>query len=403
MAKQRIGILGGTFDPIHRGHLQMAFSVLNSAPLDQLLIMPTGNPLYKSCETDPEDRWKMVVTACSCDDRLVPSRLEMDREGGIYTVDTLLELRSAFPKAELYYVIGADALMKLRHWHRMEEVLPLCTFLVCARANAADITAFTAEKRWLEAQGARMMMVPMDPVDISSTHIRHCLSDGQFPALLDAPVREYCTCKGLYGAPGRLEQADEWIERLFNALNPRRFAHSLGVALTSARLARLFGEDPVRAEKAGLLHDCAKCLPVSEMQRIAREHALTHDKDILNSGALLHSLVGAWMARDLYGVQDPEILDAIAFHNTGHAGMSRLAMCVCLADYIEPTRASHPLLEKVRAMSTLSLERALLLSLEGTSDYVRSKGKFLHPRTQNTIAWLKTLPELHGHMRGGRK
>ena len=79
MAKTRIGILGGTFDPIHQGHIQMALRVLEAVHLDQMLIMPSGNPPYKSCSTQPEDRWKMVVAACSRDARLIPSRLEMDR------------------------------------------------------------------------------------------------------------------------------------------------------------------------------------------------------------------------------------------------------------------------------------------------------------------------------------
>ena len=128
------------------------------------------------------------------------------------------------------------------------------------------------------------------------------------------------------------------------------------------------------------------------MQRIAREHALTNDSHMLASSALMHSLVGAWVARNEYGMADPEVLEAIAYHNTGFPGMSRLAMCVCLADFIEPLRGSYPLLENVRILSELSLERALLMSLEGTAQYVRSRGKYLHPRTQDTIAWLKTLP-----------
>ena len=90
---------------------------------------------------------------------------------------------------------------------------------------------------------------------------------------------------------------------------------------------------------------------------------------------------------------DPKVLDAIRYHNTGCAGMSRLSMCVCLADSIEPLRKSYPLLDQVRALSETSLERALLLSLEGTAAYVSSHNWFLHPRTQETIRWLKTLPE----------
>ena len=74
--------------------------------------------------------------------------------------------------------------------------------------------------------------------------------------------------------------------------------------------------------------------------------------------------------------------------------MSRLSMCVCLADFIEPYRESFPLLEQVRMLSVLSLERALLLSLEGTADFVRSRGKYLHPRTQDTIPWLRSMPSV---------
>ena len=107
MAKERIGILGGAFDPIHQGHIRMALSVLDAVKLDQMLIMPSGNPPYKSCAAPQEDRWKMVVMACSRDPRLIPSRLELDRSGSVYTIDTLLALREAHPKAELFYVIAS--------------------------------------------------------------------------------------------------------------------------------------------------------------------------------------------------------------------------------------------------------------------------------------------------------
>ena len=79
MAKERIGILGGTFDPIHQGHIRMALSVLDSCRLDRLLVLPSGHPAYKDSVTPPEDRWKMVVMACTQDARLVPSRLSTHR------------------------------------------------------------------------------------------------------------------------------------------------------------------------------------------------------------------------------------------------------------------------------------------------------------------------------------
>ena len=185
-------------------------------------------------------------------------------------------------------------------------------------------------------------------------------------------------------------RAPRWVGMLSASLKPGRFAHSLSVAWMSRRLARIHGIDSLRAEQAGLLHDCAKSLPLEEMQRIAVEHSLTDDREMLASGALLHSVVGSWVAREEYGMTDPEVLQAISYHNTGFPGMTRLDMCVCLSDSIEPLRESYPHLEEVRALAESSLERALLLSLEGTADYVISRGKYLHPRTQYTIAWLKT-------------
>ena len=392
MAKTRIGLLGGTFDPIHQGHIQIARHVLDAMHLDQILMMPSGHPPYKSCSTSQEDRWKMVVAACSVDPRLVPTRLEMDRGGNVYTIDTLLALRREHPKAELFYVIGADAALKLRHWHRIEELLPLVTFLVCPRGSSAQ-ASLTEEISRLQSFGASIRMIPMPPVDISSTVLRASLRRGDPTPLLDGFIREYCAAKGLYGMTRRIDSADFWLDHLFDALTPKRFAHSLSVAHTARDLALRYDLDPLRAEEAGLLHDCAKCLPMKEMRRIAVEHSLTNDPTILESSALLHSLAGAWLARNEYGLADPAVLEAIAYHNTGHAGMSRLAMCVCLADFIEPNRESYPLLEEVRRLSEISLERALLLSLEGTARYVRSRGKYLHPRTQETIAWLKSLPD----------
>ena len=394
MAKARIGILGGTFDPIHQGHIQMALHVMDAVHLDQMLIMPSGNPPYKSCSTFPEDRWKMVVAACSRDQRLIPSRLEMDRSGNVYTIDTLLSIRQDHPKAELFYVIGADAAMKLRYWHRIAELLPLVTFLVCPRGSACS-DSLQEEIIRLQESGASIRVIPMPLVDISSTCLRASLRRGDPTPLLDGFIREFCAVKGLYGMTKRIVSSDFWLDRLFSSLTPKRFAHSLSVASTARDLALRYGADPLQAEEAGLLHDCAKCLPIKEMRRIAAEHSLTDDPAFLESGALLHSLVGAWLARNDYGMADPAVLEAIAYHNTGHAGMSRLAMCVCLADFIEPNRDSYPLMEQVRHLSERSLEQALLLSLEGTADYVKSRGKYLHPRTINTIAWLKTLPPVN--------
>lgn len=326
--RKRIGFLCGNFDPVRACWIRTALSALDTGRADQVYVIPLADPSGVHCKASAEDRWRMVVSACAADRRLVPSRLSLDR-GMLRPADLQDALKKENPKAKLFSI-----------------------------PCEGESSGFTVEA-------------------------------------LDIPVREYCACKGLFGLPG-LEGSGPWIDSLFASLKPRRFAHSLSVAWTAARLASIHGIDRIRAEQAGLLHDCAKCLPMIEMRQIAVDQSLTDDPAFLENGALLHSLVGEAVARDRYGMKDPETLEAIRYHNTGHAGMSRLAMCVCLSDTIEPLRDSFPLLEQVRALAETSLERALLLSLEGTASYVRSRGLYLHPRTMDTIAWLKTLPAVTG-------
>jgi len=385
--------MGGTFDPIHEGHIQMARAAMKEAKLDQVLMIPTGNPPHKQGITAAEDRWKMLCAACAQEEGLYPDRLELDRPGVIYTIDTLSILKEKYPKADLYYIIGADTLMELCHWRDYERVLSMCTFLVCPRAWHYTPAQLTLERKRLTELGGSIVMLDMEPVDVSSTALREALQKGEPTPLLPVAVREYCGIKGLYGMARRIPQADAWMDKLFAALNRKRFAHTLCVAHTSRQLARAHGLDVRRAEIAGLLHDCAKCLPLEEMRAITRAHSLTGDESLMESGALLHSLTGAYLAAAEYGVEDPDILRAIACHTTGKPEMTRLDMAVYLADKIEPTREEYPLLNKVRLMAQLSLEKAMLLSIEGTSKYVKKGGKALHPATLETIAWLHTLPE----------
>ncbi len=391
MARERIGIMGGTFDPIHQGHIRMAQCALDSMHLDRVLMLPSGNPPHKTGITPAEDRYRMVCAACANLSGLEPCREEVDRQGVIYTVDTLSILKDKYPKADLFYIIGADTLMELHKWRTFEKVLKLCTFLVCPRSWHYAPAELTAERKRLEALGGCFVMLDMDVIDVSSTEVRSAIRNGESTPLLPVQVRQYALSAGLYGRETPLPHGSDWLQKLWDTLSLKRFSHTLAVADTARHLALLHGQDCVKAEIAALLHDCAKCLPLKEMQHIARENHLTQDESILESGALLHSVVGAHLAQAEYGVTDPEIISAIASHTTGKPGMSRLDMIVWLADTIEPTRAPYPLLDKVRMLAGLSLEKAMLASLEGTLAHVRKKGDAAHPATLQTIEWLRSI------------
>jgi len=233
----------------------------------------------------------------------------------------------------------------------------------------------------------------MEPSPVSSTAVRQKLAQGETPEEMPPQVMEYIRLMGLYGQKPSPAGASAFYTQLRRSLSDKRLVHSLLVAHTARKLARLHGVDEEQAAMAGLLHDCAKCMPLKDMQRLARENRLTEDESLLESGALLHAIAGACKARLDYGMTDPVVLDAIRRHTTGAPGMSRLDMAVWLADAIEPTRAPYPLLEQLRETAEVSLERAILASMENTLAYVRKSGKSVHPATMQTIQWLRTLPE----------
>lgn len=396
MVRERIGIMGGTLDPVHDGHLRMALFALREARLDRVLMLPSGNPPHKPHITPAADRWRMLVAACAGKKGLEPCREELDRDGVIFTVDTLSILKGKYPKADLFYLIGADTLMELKNWREYGRVLRLTKFLVCPRSSRYTADELCAERDRLTMLGGDVRWLDMDVLDISSTQVRQAIRDGVDAPHVPVPVQEYAAACGLYGAQPRLPQAREWLEKLFRALTAKRFAHTLGVAATARRLALIHGLDADRAEAAGLLHDCAKCLPLEDMQRIARDNRLTEDASLLDSGALLHAVAGEHLARTEYGVDDPAILSAIRRHTTGAPGMTKLDMAVWLADAIEPTREDYPGLAQLRELADISLERAILTSMESTLAYVRKRGYAVHPATAQTAQWLRTLPECSG-------
>lgn len=387
---ERAGIMGGTFDPIHLGHIHMAREALGDLALDRVLVIPTGNPPHKSGVTDGEHRWRMVCASVAWDEGLEPSRIELDRGGVIYTVDTLSRLKALYPDTQWYYLIGEDTLLDLKNWRRYEEVLHMCTFLVCPRPWDASREELAAEEARLTALGGTFIHVDMPMMDVSSTEVRRALAAGEMHEHLPLVCAEYARFAGLYGQPARVPA--EWLDRLFQELKITRFAHTLGVCECARRLARLHGADEQKAEIAALLHDCAKYVPMEEMRRMCIAEGVT-DEAILATDNLMHACAGAHMARQVYGVEDGEILRAIERHTLGAENMSRLDVIVNLADKIELTRRDYPGLAEIRALAEESPERALLESMRATQRYVAARGQALHPQTLRTMAWLETQVE----------
>ena len=177
---------------------------------------------------------------------------------------------------------------------------------------------------------------------------------------------------------------DKMEYKLKKELDRQRFEHTLGVEQTARQMARVFGEDEEKAALAGLLHDCAKCMPLSQMIKAARRADV--DPVMKESKALMHAVAGRCVAQDVYGVQDEDVLGAIRWHTTGRAGMTRLEKIIYLADVIEPNRKPYPGLEDLRALCMQDLDSAMHAALRQSLEHVCEQGKPLHPDTLAALA-----------------
>lgn len=178
-------------------------------------------------------------------------------------------------------------------------------------------------------------------------------------------------------------------KQLIKALDSKRYEHTQGVAYTSAALAMRYGEDIQKAELAGLLHDCAKCLDNDKKIQICKKHNIEISEAEQNNPFLLHAKVGGFLAKSKYKIDDEEIIDAILYHTTGRPGMSLLEKIVYIADYIEPGRDYAPNLDEIRRLCFADLDEALLKILEDILIHLKESKKEIDPMTQMTYEFYK--------------
>jgi nicotinate-nucleotide adenylyltransferase len=195
---RRIGVMGGTFDPIHHGHLVAASEVAHNFALDEVIFVPTGQPYTKDARavSPAEDRYLMTVIATASNPRFNVSRVDIDRPGATYTIDTLRELRAAAgPRDELFFITGADALASILTWHDVDELFHLAHFVGCTRPghrlSGAGLPA------------GKVSLVEIPALAISSTECRARV-EAEEPIWYLVPdgVVQYIAKRGLYAKAG---------------------------------------------------------------------------------------------------------------------------------------------------------------------------------------------------------
>lgn len=376
----KIGILGGTLDPVHNGHIDIALAAMSALGLDRVALMPSGDPPHKTRASDKLDRLRMAELATEDREGLYASDLEIRRQGPTYTVDTLSALTVEHPEVEWVYILGADALNKLDTWREFPRIARLCAFAAVSRPGCDEDLARLRARAIASCYHTRVDLLNVSGPPLSSTTVRKRVAEGlPIGDCVPPRVADYIREKGLYLC--KYGEA-EILERLKGMLTDRRFIHTLGVADTAERLAPRCGVDVRRARLAGLLHDCAKSMPLEDMRAMVVEHLPDLDAEELETRAILHAPAGMVLAQNLFGVRDPSILSAIRKHTVGDGSMSPMDALIYVSDFIEPGREPFPGLDKARKLAEKDIYRAMCCCAQLTAKHLKSRGQHMHPRTQ---------------------
>lgn len=393
----KIGILGGTFDPIHNGHLMIAEAALKEYALSKVIFIPTGISYMKKNVTDSYFRYEMTSLAIKNHPEFTISDVEIERKGNTYTCDTIDYFKKKHPDAELYFIIGTDSLFSLEKWRNVEYIFKNCTILCATRTdeNTEEQMEQKEQKKAKELYNkfdANINFIHCPTMDISSTEIRSFRKKHPNSSLdsLDLPdcVADYIMRHDLYSA-----ETEQIHNQLKEDIKPKRFRHTMGVVDTAVILAQKWACNVEKARLAALLHDCAKYIDTEQKLALCAKFDVSVSDFEINNPELLHAKAGALLAYENYKIIDTDILSAIYYHTTGKPEMSLLEQIIYVADYIEPGRKHSDKLPEYRELAMLNLNKVTAHILKDNIEYLQKKHTdnitLIDPMTLETYEFYK--------------
>ncbi len=390
----RIAVFGGSFDPVHVEHVEVARAAIQSLHLDKIVIMPAAAPPHKRDKTLSPDAHRLEMCRIAFDKvkEAEVSDYEIKQGGVSYTYLTCRYFRETYKDAEIFWLVGTDMLRDFPTWKNPESILSDVTLAVCARAETGE---------WLKKECAafeekfskKFALVEYNGKDVSSTQIRVLAGAGMrlFP-LTDEKTEKYIYQNGLY----KIDKAREML--LLEKENRR--AHSIRVALTAAKRANDLGVPEEKAIEAALIHDCAKNLEKDSSFLKGFSMPTLYGKV---PQAVAHQYEGAYVAEHAFGVQDQDILNAVRYHTSGRPQMSALEKLIFLADMVEEER-HYQGVEKIRALfyqtpcktavKEESLDECLEEALFQTVAYLKEKQAPVYALTELALRYYQTYNQL---------
>ena len=377
----RIGIFGGSFDPVHREHVRFVRAAIDCLRLDKVFVMPAHTPPHKPYRvlSPDEDRLEMCRLAFSDLPQVEISDYEIKQGGTSFTYLTCRYFREQFPTAEIFFLVGTDMLRDFPTWRNPQSIVNDVTLAVCGRNDEAGWWE-NEQRAFQERFGKEFARVHYNGEDVSSTKIRVLAGAGmRLTDFLDEKTAAYIREKGLF----KIQNADKAL-----ALEkPERQAHSIRVANLAAARALQLKIPERKAIAAALFHDCGKNLtpdspylagfiPPAEWGEVPR--------------SVWHQYAGAYVAEKHFGVTDEDVLNAIRYHTSGRPNMSELEKLIFLADMLEVER-NYDCVDILRGLfwDKDGLDNCLERALYETLLFLKAKKAEIYPLTQQAYDFYK--------------
>jgi len=389
----KVGIYGGAFDPFHKGHLSMIRGAIASGAVDQVIVIPTGMPPFKPARAASLSpyRYYMTLDALKDEPHCTVSDIEQVFGEPSYTVrtlDLLREKKIVHAKDKLYLMCGTDILFDFDSWYEPKSILEKATLLVAKRPGIPDDQVKEAVSHIESTFSTKIHFFDIKGVEVASSEIR---IEENYEDDVPESVAKFIRRHDLYAHDAPLSGVSDamyakLIElsfRLFDELSEKRLLHSMNTAIVATRYAVRFGVNPDQCAIAGLLHDCAKELPL-ETQIALSAKIIT---EYIPGKEILHSPAGAQYAHEHFGVEDKVVLDAIQYHTVGREIMTPVEKVVYLADKLEPSR-DYDDLSTIRSYAEKDLNAALIECYCAIKESFARKGKCIHEDTQKSLAYL---------------
>lgn len=383
----KIAIFGGSFNPIHLGHIEIARSVLSE--YDKVIFIPTYVSPFKlddfsRFESSPEDRFNMVSLVAKKEPCFGVDPFEVLKKEPSFTIDTVKHIYAEYSNIEgkLGLIIGSDSLIDIKKWKDYEKLLKLCNLIVAKRTEKQILSTNISYKP-----------LPNQIIAISSTMVREKIKKSEdWKSLVSEKVASYIEEKGLYTLD--FKNIDSLISEVYfyakSHLSKERFLHSIRVAEMAERLAISYPNlliFPRLAYLAGIAHDITKEETDAWQEVMIEEAGEALDEIEMANLRLVHGKTASIILQKQFGIKNKSLLDAIRYHTLAHPNLDELGKILYIADKIELGRKG---MEDIQCLvGKSSIDEIMCLLLERGESFLNKKGLTPHPFAMELLKKLK--------------